>query len=119
MQKYNFSYDKEQDDLFLYNPRSKSKGSVEMGKLILDFDSKKNLVGIQLMNAVQLLENLAGITKDTIKKLLTDLKECKVDIKTKNNLLIVKIFLIGHDSEISPVLSMPLLTETSPALAYA
>ncbi|MBD3361480.1 DUF2283 domain-containing protein [Candidatus Woesearchaeota archaeon] len=51
MKKFNFSYDKENDDLFLYNHNSKSAGSVEVGDIILDFNNKKELVGIQINKA--------------------------------------------------------------------
>lgn len=120
MSKFNFSYDKENDDLFLFSPISKSKGSVELGELILDFNGKKELVGIQMMNASKFINDLVE-QKDSsgIKQLLESLQECKVEIKVKNNLLIVKVYLISKTMEISPVLSLPSITETSPALAYA
>ncbi len=41
MQKFNFSYDKENDDLFLFSPKSKSKGSIDLGQIVLDFNNKK------------------------------------------------------------------------------
>lgn len=36
-----FSYDKEQDDLFIYNPNEKSSGSVEIGDINLATKTKK------------------------------------------------------------------------------
>ena len=62
MQKFNFSYDKEHDDLFLHRPDSKSKGSVEIGNLILDYNSKKELVGLQIMGASKVLQDLTNET---------------------------------------------------------
>ena len=118
MQKFKFSYDKESDDLFLYNPKSKSKGSVELGDLVFDYNNKKELVGIQIMNATKLVKNILN-DKDIeiIKETLYNLKECKVDIKAQNKLLIIKIFLSSKINEISPILPIPRIHETSPALA--
>lgn len=119
MQKFEFSYDKDNDDLFLYSPKSKSKGSVELGDFILDFNSKKQLVGIQLMHATELIKDLIGENISTLKNLLKNLKSCKVEIKPKNNLLIIKIYLLSGVKEIAPVISVPSIRESSPALAAA
>ncbi len=119
MQKYKFSYDKDNDDLFLFNPKSKSKGSVELGDLVLDYNTKKELVGVQLMNASKFIKEFIGENVSTIKEHLNNLKECKIDVKPKGNLLIIKIFLIGKPKELAPVISVPNIMESSPALAYA
>lgn len=120
MQKFNFSYDKENDDLFLHSASSKSKGSVELGNLIFDYNSKKELVGIEIMNASKVLGDLLSEEKiDSLKKVLTNLTECKIEINSRNKLLIIKIFLIGNNTELKPVLSVPKIDEISPALAYA
>lgn len=37
MRSVKFDYDKDNDDLFLFDTKSKSKGSVEFGDLILDW----------------------------------------------------------------------------------
>ena len=54
MEKFNIDYDNESDDLFLY-AKEKSKGSVEIGDLILDFDRGGKLVGIEMLNATNFL----------------------------------------------------------------
>ena len=117
MQKYKFSYDKENDDLLVYHPKSKSKGSIEIGDLVLDFNNKKEFVGIQIMNASQVIKDLLE-NKNGIKPLLKNLKECKIDIKNKNNLLIIKLYLISDNTEVTPIISIPKINESSPALAY-
>lgn len=120
MQKFNFSYDKENDDLFLYSPNSKSKGSVELGDIILDFDNKKELVGIEIMGASQLIRDLMDEeNQEFIGELLNDLKECKISVKMRDNLLMIRLFLISNTKEISPMLSVPTIQRTSPALGYA
>ncbi len=119
MQKFNFSYDKEYDDLFLYSPTSKSKGSIELGSLILDYNRKKELVGIQIMDASAFLHELINERKEAILDLLRDLKECKAEIRSRNNLLIIKMFLFSKTRELSPVISVPVISESSPSLASA
>ena len=120
MQKFNFSYDKENDDLFLFNPKSKSKGSVEIGDLILDYNNKKECVGLQIMNASKIIKDM--LSKEdaaSVKEVLDNLEECRVDIKPKNNLLIIKVYLNSRAKKIAPVISVPSIQETSPALACA
>ncbi|MCK4589557.1 MAG: DUF2283 domain-containing protein [Nanoarchaeota archaeon] len=119
MQKFNFSYDKENDDLFLFNPKSKSKGSVELGDLILDYNSKKEFVGMQIINASKLIKDLIDQDESSVKNVLDKLKECKVEVKVKNNLLIIKVRLFSDLKEISPIISVPSIIESSPALATA
>lgn len=120
MQKFKFSYDKENDDLFLFSSKSKSKGSVELGDLVFDFNAKKELVGIQIIKASKMIKDLVEEESTiTIVELLNNLTDCKVDIMTKNNLLLIKVCLVSKTKEIYPILSVPNIKETSPALAYA
>lgn len=118
MQRFNFSYDEENDDLFLYNPKSRSKGSVELGDIILDFNNKKELVGLQIMGASRLIKELVGESINGIRSILSDLKECRVDAKVKSNLLIIKMCLLSRSRSISPVIPLPSIRKRSPALAY-
>jgi uncharacterized protein YuzE len=119
MQRFNFSYDRESDDLFLFNPKSKSKGSVELGNIIFDYNNKKEFVGIQVMKASKMIKDLTNEKINMVKKVLNSLKSCKVDVKKKNNLLIIKIYLLSELKNISPVISIPRIAKSSPALAYA
>jgi uncharacterized protein YuzE len=119
MQKFEFSYDKENDNLFLFNLASKSRGGVELGDLILDYDSKKQLVGIQIMHASSLIQDLITENIQTIRDVLCNLIECGVETRVKGNLMITKIFLNSNIRNISAILPVPNIQETSPALAYA
>lgn len=119
MQRFNFSYDKENDDLFLFNPKSKSKGSVELGYFIFDYNNKKELVGLQIMNASRLIKDVSNEKEPKIiKEVLDNLIDCGLDIKIKNNLMVIKVYLSSKINRISPVLSMPRIQKMSPALAY-
>ena len=120
MQKFNFSYDKSSNDLFLFSPKSKSKGSIELGDLVIDFNSKKEVVGIQIMNASAFLKSIIpGEDAKSIKSILTSLEDAKVDVKTKNNLLLITICLVSKNREISPVIPVVAMKTTSPSLLYA
>jgi len=97
--KMKFSYEQKTDDLFIFNPKEKSKGSIEMGDIILDFNNKKELVGIQIMNA----------SKFTVsKKVLSKLKECSFNIQKQKQWSIIRLKLLGEDILIEPLISVPL-----------
>ena len=117
MRKFNFSYDKENDDLLLFNPKSKSKGSVELGNIILDYGKNREFVGMQIMNASNTIKDITNEDAQAINEVLNNLKDCRIDTKVKNNLLIVKISLYSKLKEISPVISISSIREKSPALA--
>ena len=58
METFNFDYDGENDDLFIYIERKKSAGAIEVGDFVMDFDEKENLVAIQILNASEILSKL-------------------------------------------------------------
>lgn len=119
MQKFDFSYDEQNNDLFLFSPLSKSKASVEFGDLILDFNGRKELVGLQLMHATKFLKKaaLAQASEVHINEILRSLKRCEVQVNYHNRLMFIKLFLCGEKEELTQVFSIPSLTETSPAIA--
>lgn len=116
MQNFNVSYDKESDDLFLFNPKEKSKGSIEVGDIVIDMNGKKEVVGIQIMNAIEFLRELAEeeLGLQYIENEINGLKKCKVDIKVKNNLLLIKMYMFKNPINIS----VPSIRTPSPALHY-
>lgn len=121
MQEFKSDYDKENDDLFLYNPKSKSRASIEIGDIILDFDKNKTLSAIEIMNATKFIKSFLIDDKITIdKESLANLITCRVDTKVQDNLLLVKIVLLmKFNKQIPLVLSIPRITRSSPALSAA
>ena len=117
VQKFKFNYDSDNDDLFIYSG-VKSKGAVELGELVFDFDSEGRLVALEIMSVTSFLEDLIGKEIGVDKKMLESLKMCKVDVKVHQNLLLIKILLVLEDKEIPVPLSVPSVVETSPALKY-
>ena len=120
MGKFNTDYDEEEDNLFLYS-KEKSKGSIEIGNLILDFNSKGNLVALEFINATSFLkdsvssDNEAYITKTS----LSSINKCTVEAKQRQNFLFIKIVLHINNKAILIPITAPMIREKSPALAYA
>lgn len=55
---FKFSYDQDNDDLFVYLENKKSAGAIEFGNFIFDFDEKGNLVAMQIIEASQTFSKL-------------------------------------------------------------
>ncbi|GBE18551.1 hypothetical protein BMS3Abin16_01155 [archaeon BMS3Abin16] len=113
---YKFDYHHEVDSLFLYKKNGKSKGSVELGDLVFDFDYRLNLVGMQILNASSFIEEVSG--EADVKELLKNLKKCEVKQTTNKNLMIIHITLTGIKKVQIP-LTLPNIKYKSPSLAYA
>jgi len=120
MPSFEFSYDRENDILFLSKKGAMSKGAIEWGDLILDFDYQKKLVGIQIMNAVDFLAEMADVPRDSIEKMLSRLEHCEVESRQHRNTWIIKVILVSKLNERMRIpLSAPSLTTHSPALGFA
>ena len=119
MKKFEFDYDKENDDLFIFNKKVKSTASIEIDDLVLDFDRTKGLVGIEIMNATRFLKNLVTDYRIS-KKALSGMLSCKVESNTLNNMLFVKMILLMKEEQKIPInLSVPRITKPSPAMTAA
>lgn len=115
---FNTDYDREADDLFVY-AKEKSKGSIEVGDLVLDFDNAGRLVGIEILNATKFLADCTADKEGISKHFLSELNKCEVEVKKKSNFLFIKLILTGKDMrKISCPINAPIVTERSPALAY-
>ena len=113
MKEFKIDYDSENDSLFVYLEGSKSKGAVEVGNFVLDFDESNNLIAMEIMDA-----------KDIFKVILTkiiqlnNLIEFKADIVNMRNMAGIKFKVSdGETTETSSFL-IPRKLEKSPALDY-
>jgi len=113
-----FDYDYQNDNLFIYDPKSKSKASVEINDLIIDYNSKKDISAIELNKASQFFKDMDVKGVKINKKLLNNIKSCKLDILRKNSYLVIKIYIIFNNEEkcIAPI-AIPSIAERSPAVA--
>ena len=116
MARFNFDYDHENDDLFIYSKLAKSHSSVEIDDMILDFDSKGNFAGLEMINAMKFFKYLdAGVDKAFLK----GLKKCNIDVIKKGNFLMLKLLLVSKKKgEVTAPLLIPTIKKPSPSLAF-
>lgn len=111
---FDFDYDPENDSLFIYDPRLKSKASVELNDIIIDYNTKGDVSGLEVLNATKFFIELSGKKIES----LNNIKECKLDITPKNNILMIKFFIIFNSKEqLTMPLIIPTMSERSKALA--
>jgi uncharacterized protein YuzE len=110
MKEFNFNYDLENDDLFVYLEEKKSAGAIELGNFILDFDEYGNLVAMQILNV-----------SDVFRKILSkinpnNINQMQVEIINFRNMDAIK-FKVSSDreSETANIL-IPHIRERSPVL---
>lgn len=114
IRKFAFDYDPEHDNLFLYNPKSKSKASIEIDDIVVDFNSKKQLSAIEIANATVILKSLLKDKPAINKKMLQEIKDCKVEIIKQSNHIIIRLLIILKSEQIFAPLIIPTITEPSP-----
>jgi len=112
-----YDYDSKNDSLFLYNPKIKSKASIELDDIVIDFNNKKQLSAIEITNATKMLANLLEEKKPLNKTMLKSIKDCKIEIIKQNNHLVVRLFIILKSKQLFTPLIIPTITEPSPAIA--
>jgi len=113
MENFKFSYDEENDDLFIYLEGKKSKGAVELGNFVFDFDENENLVAIQIFEASKVLSKLLSrIIK------LAKIKNIRLEIVNFRNMTAVKMFVETSEEKIMAPIIVPRVKRSSPALNY-
>ena|SRR3989304_4529290 len=113
MEKFNFSYDENSDDLFIYLEGKKSSGAIELGNFVLDFDSEGNLAAIQILNASEVLSKImAKIIK------ISMIKEIRTDIINFRNMDAIKFQIITNEGKDTANILIPHIKERSPVLNY-
>ncbi len=110
MKNFNFSYDADNDDLFVYLKGEKSAGAVELGNFIFDFDEKKQLVAFEIIDASETLSKLLSKMLE-----ISKIKEMKAQIVNYRNMASIKISV---DNDHATIVIPQIKKETSPSLAY-
>jgi len=113
MENFNFNYDFESDDLFIYLEGKKSSGAVEMGNFVLDFDEKMNLVAIQILNVTEIFSKILSKMIE-----ISKIKEIKVNIVNFRNMEAIKFNISDGTSEETSTILIPHLKDKSPVLEY-
>jgi len=113
MKDFKIDYDAENDSLFVYLDGAKSKGAIEVGNFVLDFDEDSNLVAMEILDAKEIFKII--VTKIIE---LKNLIEFKADIVNMRNMAGIRFKISdGETTETSSFL-IPRKIEKSPALDY-
>jgi len=116
IRKFKFDYDYENDSLFMYSLESKSKASVEMDDLIIDYNSKKEISAIELLNASKFFSDIGSKNFKLTREKLNEISDCKIEIIPKNNFFMIKFeFILKSKEQISAPVLVPTIHEPSPA----
>ena len=113
MQKMNFSYDPEHDDLFIWNPLEKSHGAIELGDFVVDFNARKDLVGLQIFHVLEWAEMLSSTSPQS---LLSSLQEVFIHVVRRNGYLMLCLELLCEKEDLKSVLCIPDIKETQVVL---
>ncbi len=116
IRKFNFDYDSENDNLFLYNSKSKSKASIELNDIVIDFNSKKQLTAIEITNATKILKSLVKEKIKLNKKMLKEIKDCKIEIIKQNNNFIIRLFIELKSKKLFTPIIIPTVNENNPII---
>lgn len=113
MEKFNFSYDSSSDDLFIYLEGKKSKGAVEIGNFVLDFDSNGDLVAIQILNAHSVLSKvLSNVVK------MNMIREIRAQVINFRNMEVIQFQITTDKGKENANIFIPNIKEKSPVLQF-
>lgn len=113
MEKFNFSYDSNSDDLFVYFEGKKSKGAIELGNFILDFDEKGDLVAIQILNASEVFTKIMSKIIE-----INEIKEMNADVINFRNMDAIRFKVKTDTEEETANILIPHIKEKSPVLTH-
>ncbi len=113
MKKFNFNYDSESDDLFVYLDGKKSLGAVELGNFVLDFDDKEDLVAIQITNASEVFKKILSKIKE-----VSNLRCIEANIINFRNMEAIKFKVLTDSDEETANILIPHIKEKSPVLTH-
>jgi hypothetical protein len=113
MENFKFDYDSGNDDLFVYLEGKKSVGAVELGNFVLDFDSKGDLVAMQILSVSDVFSK---ILSKMIK--VAQLKQIQVEIINFRNMDAIKFKIFSDKQNETASLLIPHIKEKSPVLRF-
>jgi len=113
MKTFNFNYDSENDDLFVYLDGARSEGAIETGNFVLDFDKSNDLVAIQIIDASKML---SAVLSKIIN--LSNLREFRAESSNFRNMSSVRFTIEDDNGRESANILIPRITRSSPALGY-
>jgi uncharacterized protein YuzE len=111
MEKFNFDYDSDSDDLFIYSEGKKSCGAVELGNFVIDFEKSGNLVAMQILNASEVLSKILSKIIE-----LQKLKQIQVEIINFRNMDALKFKVMDDKNTDTANILIPHIREKNPVL---
>ena len=108
---YQFDYDSENDDLFIYLDKEKSAGAIEFGNLIIDFNEKGNLVAMQVINATEFFSKILSKFLE-----ISKIKSLEAKIIKFRNIDSLKIKITTDKETQESNVLIPRIQQPSPAL---
>lgn len=98
-----FNYDSINDSLFIYK-KSKVKGSIDIGDIIIDISIDGKVIGLEILNASELLKNL-GLKNP--KEILKNIKFVKLRATYKRDSIIIFYCIASKSKTISSSVAIP------------
>lgn len=111
MKQFNFHYDSENDDLFVYLKGTRSDGAVEAGNFILDFNKKEELVAIEIAEASQVMKAVLSRIIE-----LSSIKEFKAEMTKFRNIASIRFSITDKSGQETANILIPRIMRNSPTL---
>jgi uncharacterized protein YuzE len=111
MKKYNFDYDRDNDDLFIFENGKKSRGAIEVGNFVIDFDEDENFVGLEITDAYEVLSKVFSKMIE-----LTKITDLSVDAVNFRNMASLKLKITADSETETANIILPSIKNKSPEL---
>lgn len=117
MRKFKWSYNEEDDILYIFDPKKKSKESIEIEEdIVIDIDKENSLVGLEIFYASDFFK---AIDKNFPKDILNEVDSVDVDFGNYRNFVIIKLLIACNKKVIEEKLPLiPIKKYESPILKY-
>ncbi|HIH09511.1 MAG TPA: DUF2283 domain-containing protein [Candidatus Diapherotrites archaeon] len=112
--RFKADYDPDEDILYLYSEKNKSKGSIEFGEIVIDFTAKGDIVGLEIFDASHYLSEITNhrLTKNSLLKAST----ANLSFLKKRGTTIIKM-VIPLEEELAATIAIQNLNYRSPLSA--
>lgn len=101
IRKLKFSYDKLNDLLYIYNENTSVFSNVMIGEFHLEFNKDKEVVGVEILKASDILEEYS-----ISKKILENIENVEIKVVVRNNSLLVFLVIRALNQEKSAAITM-------------
>ncbi len=117
MRKFKWSYNPEDDILYIFDPKKKSKESIEVEEdIVIDLDKDNNLVGLEIFYAYDFFK---AIDKNFSKSILNEVNEVNIEFGNYRNFIIIKLLIPYNKKVLEEKLPpLPMRKYESPILSY-